>query len=57
MEVLANEARGVARGPAELTPILYVGINVLTDKNLTLLRNAGEVSQPASPPSTKPSAP
>jgi ribose transport system substrate-binding protein len=57
LEVLANEARGVARGPAELTPILYVGINVLTDKNLTLLRNAGEVGQPASPASTKPSTP
>jgi ribose transport system substrate-binding protein len=56
MEVLANEARGVARGPAELTPILYVGINVLTDKNLALLRSTGEVNQPSSSASTKPDA-
>lgn len=43
IEVLANEARGVAPGPAELTPMLYVGINVLTKNNLGLLQGSGEV--------------
>jgi ribose transport system substrate-binding protein len=55
IEVLANEARGVARGPAELSPILYVGINVLTNKNLALLRSTGDVDQPS--PTTSPAGP
>jgi ribose transport system substrate-binding protein len=47
IQVLANEARGIAPGPAELSPILYVGINVLTNDNLASLRSTGAVDQPA----------
>jgi ribose transport system substrate-binding protein len=54
IEVLANEARGIAPGPAERSPILYVGINVLTAKNLEPLRNSGIVDQPSGAPSTRP---
>jgi ABC-type sugar transport system substrate-binding protein len=54
IEVLANEARGIAPGPAELSPILYVGINVLTDKNLESLRDSGEVDRPSNSPTTRP---
>jgi ribose transport system substrate-binding protein len=54
IEVLANEARGVAPGPAEHSPILYVGINVITGKNLSTLRNSGAVDQPSGSPSTAP---
>jgi ribose transport system substrate-binding protein len=61
IEVLANEIRGVARGPAEQSPILNVEVNVLTNKNLTGLRESGAIRQPAggaaSPttsPTTKP---
>jgi ribose transport system substrate-binding protein len=53
LEVLANEARGVPRGPAETTATLYVSVNVLTNKNLALLRSAGDippVPQPPQPP-------
>jgi len=57
IEVLANEARGVARGPAELSPLLYVGINVLTTKNLALLQSSGAVGQPSASPTTKPAGP
>jgi ribose transport system substrate-binding protein len=57
IEVLANEARGVPRGPAELTPILNVGINVLTNENLALLRSTGEVNQPSGSPGTETTAP
>jgi ribose transport system substrate-binding protein len=48
IDLLAREVRGVARGPAEQTAILNVGINVLTDKNLQDLRAAGAIRQPAS---------
>jgi ABC-type sugar transport system substrate-binding protein len=41
IEVLANEVRGVPRGPAEQSPILNVEVNVLTNKNLALLRESG----------------
>jgi len=54
IEVLANEARGVARGPAETSPILTVGIDVLTDKNLALLRSSGAVDQPSDSSTTRP---
>jgi ABC-type sugar transport system substrate-binding protein len=55
IDVLAREVRGVARGPAEQTSILNVGINVLTDKNLQDLRAAGSIRQPAADTaSTKP---
>jgi len=56
MEVLANEARGVARGPAELSPMLYVGIDVLTTKNLALLRSSGAVAMPSGESTTQPSS-
>jgi ribose transport system substrate-binding protein len=56
MEVLANEARGVAPGPAELSPILYVGINVLTSKNLELLRSTGDINAPSASATTRPDA-
>ncbi|MBC8105408.1 MAG: substrate-binding domain-containing protein [Anaerolineae bacterium] len=55
IEVLANECRGAARGPAEQTPVLNVGINVLTDKNLEDFRATGVIRKPAGEPSTKPS--
>lgn len=56
IELLAREARGVSRGPAEQTPILNVGFNVLTDKNLQDLRAAGSIRQPANVSTTRPSA-
>jgi ribose transport system substrate-binding protein len=56
MEVLANEARGVPPGPAELTPMLYVGIDVLTTKNLDLLRSTGDITAPTASATTKPDA-
>ena len=34
IEVLANEARGISPGPAELSPILTVRVDVLTNENL-----------------------
>jgi ribose transport system substrate-binding protein len=43
IEVLANEARGIAPGPAEQSPILNVDINVLTAKNLPMLRDSGAI--------------
>jgi len=55
IELLARETRGVARGPAEQTPILFVGINVLTDKNLQDLRATGAIRQPADASTTRPS--
>ncbi|HEY2843868.1 MAG TPA: substrate-binding domain-containing protein [Bryobacteraceae bacterium] len=54
IEVLANEVRGIAPGPAEQSPILRVDINVLTAKNLADLRQAGAIRQPADASSTKP---
>jgi ribose transport system substrate-binding protein len=54
IEVLANEARGVAPGPSEQSPITHVGINVLTAKNLADLRDSGAIRQPGGAPSTKP---
>jgi ABC-type sugar transport system substrate-binding protein len=56
IEVLANEARGIAPGPAELSPILTVRIDVLTNDNLAQLRNSGAVAQPSASSTTKPSA-
>ncbi|HEY1686971.1 MAG TPA: substrate-binding domain-containing protein [Tepidisphaeraceae bacterium] len=56
IEVLANEARGIPRGPAELTPVVYVGINVLTKNNLPLLQSSGELPAAAAA-STEPAAP
>ena len=47
IEILANEIRGVAPGPSEQSPILNVGINVLTAKNLSDLRKSGAIRQPA----------
>src|SRR5581483_2878387 len=41
IEVLSAEARGQEPGPAEQSPILNVGIDVLTAKNLSDLRSAG----------------
>jgi len=46
IEVLANEVRGVGRGPAEQSPILNVDINVLTSRNLLMLRESGAIRQP-----------
>jgi ribose transport system substrate-binding protein len=54
VEVLANTCRGVAPGPAENSPTLYVGIDVLTNDNLEHLRSSGAVDQPTSGPSTAP---
>lgn len=47
IEVLANEARGVARGPAEQSPFVIVPVNVMTAKNLPDLRETGAIRQPA----------
>ena len=47
IEVLADELRGVPRGPAEQSPILPIGINVLTSKNIAELRTSGVIRQPA----------
>lgn len=55
IQVLANEVRGTARGPAESSPTLFVGTDVLTDNNLDLLRSSGAVEQPTSAPSSQPS--
>lgn len=58
IHVLANEVRGKDRGPAEQTPMLIVGINVLTPDNLEdmraagLIRPAGASAQPATHPTT-----
>ena len=54
IEVLANEARGVARGPAESSPILSIGINVLTAANLADLRKSGAVDTPGETSTTQP---
>ena len=54
IEILANEVRGVAPGPSEQSPIFNVGINVLTAKNLSDLRDAGAIRQPST---TTPSTP
>jgi ribose transport system substrate-binding protein len=56
IEVLAREARGVAPGPAEQSPFLQVGIDVLTAKNITELRAAGRIRQPSGTPTTTPAA-
>jgi ribose transport system substrate-binding protein len=56
MEVLANEARGVPPGPAELSPMLYVGIDVLTTDNLDQLRSAGKITAPSGSATTRPDA-
>jgi len=56
IEVLSAEARGQEPGPAEQSPILNVGIDVLTAKNLSDLRSAGTIHRPAVSPSTRPSA-
>jgi ribose transport system substrate-binding protein len=56
MEVLANEARGVPPGPAELSRMLYVGIDVLTNDNLNQLRSAGKITAPAVSATTRPDA-
>ncbi len=53
IEVLADEVRGVARGPAEWSPILYVPIDVLNAKNLPELRQAGNGAQPGGSSSTQ----
>lgn len=50
IEVLANEARGTPRGPAEWTPTLAVPINVLTNKNIADLRQAGSLRPTATSP-------
>jgi len=57
IEVLANEARGVAPGPAELSPILTVRVDVLTNDNLAQLRNSGAVPEPSAASTTEPAAP
>lgn len=54
IEVLAREVRGEARGPAEQTPVLHVGFNVLTNKNLEDLRNSGAIRQTSSAAATDP---
>ncbi len=57
IEVLANEARGIAPGPAELSPILTVRVDVLTNQNLAQFRNSGAVPQPSASSTTEPAAP
>jgi ribose transport system substrate-binding protein len=57
IEVLANEARGIAPGPAELSPILTVRVDLLTNDNLAQFRNSGAVPQPSASSTTEPSAP
>jgi ribose transport system substrate-binding protein len=57
VRVLADEARGVARGPAEQSPIVNVRINVLTADNLNEMRDSGSIRTPgtsATPVPTKP---
>jgi ribose transport system substrate-binding protein len=55
IEVLANEARGIAPGPSEQSPLTHVGINVLTARNLADLRASGAIRLPAAAtPTTKP---
>lgn len=55
IHVLANEVRGVERGPAEQSPTLIVGINVLASDNLDRLREAGSIRPVAASPTTVPS--
>jgi ribose transport system substrate-binding protein len=57
IEVLANELRGIPRGPAEFTPDLYVGIDVLTKNNLALLQSSGNLPELSSSASTMPASP
>lgn len=52
IEVLANEARGVERGPAELSPLLYVGFNVLNANNLGMWQSSGAIGEVSRAPST-----
>lgn len=52
IEVLANEVRGVSRGPAEWTPTLSVPINVMTSKNIADLRASGAIRKVAGAPTT-----
>jgi ribose transport system substrate-binding protein len=56
IEVLAREARGVAPGPAEQSPFLQVGIDVLTSKNIADLRAAGRLRALSSSSTTSPEA-
>ena len=57
IEVLANEARGISPGPAELSPILTVRVDVLTNENLAQMRNSGAVAQPSASSTTEPAVP
>lgn len=57
IEVLANEARGIAPGPAELSPILTIRVDVLTNENLAEFRNLGAVAQPSASSTTEPTGP
>jgi ribose transport system substrate-binding protein len=54
IRVLADEARNVARGPAEQSPIVNVRINVLTADNLAEMRESGAIRLPGGTATTKP---
>lgn len=54
INVLANEVRGVARGPVEASPVLNVGINVLSADNLAELRASKALRPVAGAVTTKP---
>ncbi len=55
IRVLADEARGATRGPAEQVPTLTIAVNVLTPQNLQDLRESKMIRQPKNAPtSTKP---
>jgi ribose transport system substrate-binding protein len=57
IEVLANEARGIAPGPAELSPILTVRVDLLTNDNLAQFRNSGAIPQLSASSTTEPVVP
>ena len=54
IEVLADEARGVPRGPAEQSAIVNVRINVLTAKNIDDMRAAKTIRDDNTAPTTMP---
>ena len=54
IHVLANEVRGVERGPAEQSPMLIVGINVLAADNLERMRESGLIRPLTKSPTTQP---
>lgn len=54
IKVLADEIRGVARGPAEQSPVINVRVNVLTRENLDEMRETGAIRDPGETPTTQP---